>query len=1539
MLKKISFNKRVIILPMSILFVAVINVANVSAYTLRKEMPYGELPHVSEITTHAKGADIALIKSQISLWKACTGEPGYKLSYTSHFEKSWFDASKEHYEYDDDGSTGTENYKVSGDSLTNCSIGNKTDVAPDSNDEIKLVFPDAAEDVYDGTKYNVHMTLSNFSYKIGVASDNGDTGNSTAVIYGYPSKYGYDTMFSGFHYHGYAKNWTGVKFDVTIKLKTDSGKTPADDKKMIWAFDDIDIGDATDSSYHPYDSNYTFAEHVKPLENISDDIVVVGKDENGNQRSILDIYDDDSIYHPYDPSTYKNNKGEDSPDGGVDDNSANLLMTAKAKEFKFEWGGSDCGTRIIDAPYGVFMKYTYLDYGNQTNIENNSQITVHGPTSEKINFRHAIEMVDNHRDGSYKAKYYIDADNGQSYGSAKKPKTTSTSYSSKGDWEEVKSKGEFTLSLDPDQAKSAWQNLYYARSNLKDVFVNQPTKYTACGENGRKCLNLYRPPAWFTADIGITAKTDNGTATTRKPGETLTTIDGSYSITFNNSLSRNDTITRGEQCFNGVVKAPCSGFGLAGGKVKTDYSIYYTVEYQSKNYNSNTLQNHYMETKTFTSGNTGELGHGDPASISNFVINSTLEPGMRVTYCEHLVYGYRKSGTGTIDVGANNSRCITITRPEKTCKLDASYGYGVNGGHNIGRISVTNKTNGQTSASGTSGTSFSSYALGYDNRNINKDEATEAASIWAKPTDEIQFKYEMCAGAYYTMEANTNNKDRAAALKSNYTSQVYNLSARGYGVHYGAYGFLARNNGTQIITNNASNTDGYLFGSFIPLGPNGSSYSNPTNFDNSNRARRWTTGQNGNALTFNGDLVNRYYGAVEKATEATYYSPSSTNTSYNGAAGYYKIQGKSSGNKISLDVGGIIRQELHWNNFNINGVNRDYQEVVDNPKTGAKHIELKSVSVSNTTDTNPGTRYAFASVKVPYNYILKPYVTNKDNINDGESDHHGTVYMGGTTKMTAGVGVQGRTNTAVSTSKYATITKPTYYKISYQFRYQSNGYLPHDSWTFKTSDGGNPQRYSVGENLADTSGHDITTVNINIPDNDPSLHVGDQVCVKLEVWPADSHDLGTSQSINGDNGGVALSETGTSTAYNISCSTIAKRPTMSVESANAYSANGYNVQRYSKNISSSAGVGSFTFASWGEYGVFGKITNYDHHLVSGAATGYRRDQWYGSQNPNNTRDNPTDSSVAMNSNTTTCTFMTQTIANVDCNKDTKSTANNNASFGGVSVAQYKRKMTDRYLGANSNVKTLTSADVSNYRNSGKACYGIKVTRGISNSIKPRKQAVLSNGTLAGYLTNNENPLVLKVNDDNLCFDEASFTVKTSDNTFKNLVDGKKFNHTVVIDARGKTLIIDNNIEFNKDLANKDINDVFNVIIFAKNVWFTSNPTHIDATIITDDGNDDTYTAEVNTCRFNMIDSANYDSISDVKQLDSDKCNKSLIFDAPVITEKLIMNRTFGAGSQGESIQRAEIFNLNMANYLWSYSQMSRYSQAITTYSRELPSRY
>ena len=48
---------------------------------------------------------------------------------------------------------------------------------------------------------------------------------------------------------------------------------------------------------------------------------------------------------------------------------------------------------------------------------------------------------------------------------------------------------------------------------------------------------------------------------------------------------------------------------------------------------------------------------------------------------------------------------------------------------------------------------------------------------------------------------------------------------------------------------------------------------------------------------------------------------------------------------------------------------------------------------------------------------------------------------------------------------------------------------------------------------------------------------------------------------------------------------------------------------------------------------------------------------------------------------------------------------------------------------------------------------------------------------------------------------------------------------------------------------------------------------------------------------------------------------------------------YGGGNGNTTAQRAEIFNMNMGIYFWSFNQMSRYNQAVTTYSRELPTRY
>ncbi|MCR4753406.1 MAG: hypothetical protein K5837_03225, partial [Candidatus Saccharibacteria bacterium] len=113
---------------------------------------------------------------------------------------------------------------------------------------------------------------------------------------------------------------------------------------------------------------------------------------------------------------------------------------------------------------------------------------------------------------------------------------------------------------------------------------------------------------------------------------------------------------------------------------------------------------------------------------------------------------------------------------------------------------------------------------------------------------------------------------------------------------------------------------------------------------------------------------------------------------------------------------------------------------------------------------------------------------------------------------------------------------------------------------------------------------------------------------------------------------------------------------------------------------------------------------------------------------------------------------------------------------------------------------------------------------------------------------------------------------------------------------------------------------------------TSRVTRIDAIILAN---------EIDTCAYNSF--ADFVSGNRIKadrsNLSADVCNNTVEFRAPVYTKKLILNRTAGSEKGNSTIQRAEIFDMNMATYLWSYNQMSRYSQAVTVEQKELPSRY
>ncbi len=176
----------------------------------------------------------------------------------------------------------------------------------------------------------------------------------------------------------------------------------------------------------------------------------------------------------------------------------------------------------------------------------------------------------------------------------------------------------------------------------------------------------------------------------------------------------------------------------------------------------------------------------------------------------------------------------------------------------------------------------------------------------------------------------------------------------------------------------------------------------------------------------------------------------------------------------------------------------------------------------------------------------------------------------------------------------------------------------------------------------------------------------------------------------------------------------------------------------------------------------------------------------------------------------------------------------------------------------------------------------------------------------------------------------------------------RVNNTLVIDVSG-TLNINANIGYGTRAGSTCREDTYTslaelpqLIVFAGDINIKGNVNYIDAWLVVGQGEQPGRwsggTGNINTCS----DVANWAG------LDSTKCNKKLVINGPVITKKLTLNRTAGAGNQPyngmwspltNSIQAAEVFNLRPDAYLWAYNQGQRYSQAVTVYLQEKAPRY
>lgn len=141
--------------------------------------------------------------------------------------------------------------------------------------------------------------------------------------------------------------------------------------------------------------------------------------------------------------------------------------------------------------------------------------------------------------------------------------------------------------------------------------------------------------------------------------------------------------------------------------------------------------------------------------------------------------------------------------------------------------------------------------------------------------------------------------------------------------------------------------------------------------------------------------------------------------------------------------------------------------------------------------------------------------------------------------------------------------------------------------------------------------------------------------------------------------------------------------------------------------------------------------------------------------------------------------------------------------------------------------------------------------------------------------------------------------------------------SVVILATG-TVTIDGNITYaNGPFTN--IRDIPQVVIIAQNINVRDGVDHIDAWLVA--------SGVINTC-YNLAGN-----------LTSGKCNARLEVNGPVVTNRLILNRTAGSDTGELSGDPAERFNLRPDAFLWASLQARGSNKAQTVYSTELPPRF
>ncbi len=147
---------------------------------------------------------------------------------------------------------------------------------------------------------------------------------------------------------------------------------------------------------------------------------------------------------------------------------------------------------------------------------------------------------------------------------------------------------------------------------------------------------------------------------------------------------------------------------------------------------------------------------------------------------------------------------------------------------------------------------------------------------------------------------------------------------------------------------------------------------------------------------------------------------------------------------------------------------------------------------------------------------------------------------------------------------------------------------------------------------------------------------------------------------------------------------------------------------------------------------------------------------------------------------------------------------------------------------------------------------------------------------------------------------------------------------VVIHAPDSTVYIDQNIEY-ATTAMKTVYDIPQVVVIAKNIIIKDSVTQVDAWLVARGTGTD---GALVTCG----------AITKMTSLKGTVCNKKLTMNGPVMVNRLLLYRTFGAESGATIAQPAESFNLRADAYLWAKS-LDVNNRAETTSIIEVPPRF